>query len=457
MRTLFFALALLMLLGCAQKAPETPAVPLEHNRGQISFQYPDWPAADNADQNFLVRNNGTCVFAAAEYPAASPMLKDVLESELHSSFQGEYLDFDMSTGGQEFDARTRMVYCDYKTYTFTIACIGELQEERLLESVRCAPRQLDLKKKLGLIPIPPNQDPALLAQTFRQARADGAEVLYWYLPYRDVADNWTLPDYVMEPMSYEGKSAVVIEVIHTNVLAEYPKRYSSFTDEGFSEEFSARAAEFAERYDPDYLFVGNEVDDYLWERRELIPEFKDLLEQTRIKVHAANPRTKVGFTVTYHDTLTHNATDITKTLAEEADIIGYTDYGYRGLFRFDNVSRGLEYLGRPADVVPGKPFAIVEAGWSSSPLLGSSEALQEEYAEGFFAYLEDTDAEFVNWFALHDGVDCSDAADSFLKDLPQVKEDESFMEVFKEFLCSLGIKHSDGTPKKAWSVWQENT
>jgi len=109
------------------------------------------------------------------------------------------------------------------------------------------------------------------------------------------------------------------------------------------------------------------------------------------------------------------------------------------------------------NIVPGKPYAIVETGWSSSSLLSSSKAKQAEFAEEYFSFVETTDAEFVNWFSLHDGRDCTDAANSFLTDLPQVKEDEEFMTVFKEYLCTIGLKMSDGTPKQAWGVWEENT
>jgi len=457
MRTLIIVAVLLMLFGCAQQVQEQTEY-LGYSRGQVSFQYPDWSDAEKTDQNFLVKSNGSCVFGAAEYPILpSRMLKDILEDEFDSRFDGEYIDFAVRSGDHDFDARARMFYCDYNTYTFTIACIDELQEEGLLATAECDERDLDTKDKLGLIPLPPDEDITMLADTFKQARADGADVLYWYFSWKDLDDNWTASDWVLEPMGHEGRIALVVEVIHTTVLGQYPARYDSFTDPGFKEDFADFSVDFVERYQPEYYFIGNEVDIYFDMHRDELNEYEELLSYTRDRIHQTSPGTKVGVVVTYHAALENNATDIIEELSDDVDILGYTTYGHEANFSFGNLSRGIDYLYAIEDVVPGKDFAIVEAGWSTSPMLDSSEDLQEEYAETFFEYLEDTDAEFVNWFSLHDGVDCRKVAESFLTHMPEMMEDEEFMEFFEEFICTLGIKHSDGTPKRAWSVWEENT
>ena len=250
---------------------------------------------------------------------------------------------------------------------------------------------------------------------------------------------------------------VTMEVFHSNVLAAYPARFSSFKDPNFKEEFAEFSIEFVKRYNPEYYFVGNEVDEYLWTHPNDIGAFKEILEYTRERIHQESPNTKVGFTVTYHDAMRNNATYITQELADAVDIIGYTCHGYHDLFIYDNVSIGKQYLDALETVVPGKPFAVVETGWSSSPMLNSSEDLQAEFAEAYFDYLKSTDAEFVVWLTMHDGDDCTENAESFLIDLPEVKENPEFMEAFKEYMCKLGLKQNDGTPKKSWEVWQNRT
>lgn len=430
-------------------ASSPPAVQYnDYSDGHISFQRPRWPDAQSNDQQtFLAKAEGNCYFSAAKYPVPPSFYRDMIRQYAGS----------ITENGNQMNADLRLVYCDYQTYVISIACAGAQPESGFLSSVSCFPSQLNTKAKVGMVANPRNDDPALFTEGIREARENGVDVLYWYFAWKGLYNNWSIADYVMEAFSQGGRSAITLSVIHTSVLGQYPDKYSSFTDEGFREEFSDFAADFAGRYHPDYLFVGNEVDDYLYIHRDEIPAFKEILRETREKVHAVSPNTKVGFTTTYHDAIRNNATDIIVELAPEADIIGYTAYGYHDLFVFDNVSLGRDVLEDARNIVPGKPYAIVETAWSSSPLLSSSEGLQAEFTEEYFSFVESTDAEFVNWFGLHDGRDCTEAANSFLTDNPAVMENEGFMVPFREYLCTIGLKESDGTPKQAWEVWQEST
>jgi len=467
MKKIIVLLVLLLLFGCTQKQDIGPAAQTIKNfsDGHLSFRYPDWPDAELAEQNFLVKNNGTCVFASARYPTMpSNMFKNYLEGHMNGTFGGnnkEYLDFTMDMNGTHFIARSRVMYCNYDTYSITIACTGmpKLKEAELLSFASCAKRNLTVVPKLAMIPVPSNDNASGIILAIKEARENGVDVLDWYFDWKGLDNNWSVSDWMMEPISYEGRSSAMVEVIHTNVLSKYPDRFQSFDDPGFKEQFADFSAEFVKRYKPDYYFVGGEVDDYLWNHREKIPAFKELLHATREKVKAANPSTKFGFTVTYHDALRNNATDIAQTLAPEADIIAYTNYGYHDLFVFDNVSLGAEYLDGVKDIVPGKPYAIIETGWSSSTLLNSSEERQAEFAKEFFSFIKsnETEAEFVKWWGLHDGKNCTDGARSFLTEMPELENNTQFMAPFTEYLCSLGLKRYDGTPKKAWEVWQKNT
>ncbi|MDD5171516.1 MAG: hypothetical protein PHF60_00590 [Candidatus ainarchaeum sp.] len=460
MRRFIPLILLVFAFGCAQKPPEPPEQSYStYTDGLFSFDAPEWQEAAPGPGMFFARSNGTCMLVAATSPIPSALLRDELKKsfgENLSSAEGEYLDYTFVMSGNTYNGRSRVMYCDYQTYSLTMACLGPVTETRPLDSAACAKRQLETKPKLGLIANPPNDDTLLIVQTIKDARQNGVDVLYWYFSY-DASDDWTSADYIMEPLSYEGRTGVVMEAIHTTVLAPYPEGFMSLDSPGFKEAYAERSVEFVERYHPDYYFVGNEVDVYLSPHRDQVPAFKELLRYTREKVHAASPSTKVGFTVTYHDALRNNATDIIETLAEDADLIGYTSYGYGEPFRFDNVSAGAAYIRDIRNLVPGKPYAIVETGWSSSSMLGSSEDKQAEFAGEFFSYLGETDAEFINWFELHDGKDCTAAAEGFLVDAPELKENEEFMEIFKESLCTLGMKYNDDTPKKAWDVWLENT
>ena len=38
---------------------------------------------------------------------------------------------------------------------------------------------------------------------------------------------------------------------------------------------------------------------------------------------------------------------------------------------------------------------------------------------------------------------------------PDLAADEHFMAQFVDFLCHLGLRHNDGTPKAGWQAWKE--
>jgi hypothetical protein len=246
-----------------------------------------------------------------------------------------------------------------------------------------------------------------------------------------------------------------MNVIHTNVLGEYPPEFESFTDPGFKEAFAEFSVDFVERYQPDYYFIGGEVDIYLNEHRDEIPAFREVQNHAYRSIKASSPETIVGLVVTYHYARDFDALDIIRTLAPDCDILGYTVHPHLENFSYRDVSRGLEYLNEVADVIPDKPFAIIETGWSSSALLESSEELQVEFLHDYFSFIDSGGAEFVIWFSLNDQCDCSEAVRTHLEPVPHLMDDEQYVNYFEEFMCSPGLKYADGSPKKAWHVWQE--
>ena len=421
----------------------------------ISFQYPDWPdIPPKDDEIFLLKSNGSSVFSAGCYLIPSTMLVQEMKKNLEAEFDGEYGYYLLDSNGTKLNAVTRVLYSDYETYTLTVASIGQ-PDISFLSSAQRVKRNLNVQEGVGIMPIPINGDASFLPQACREARELGAELISWYFFWGGLEDDWTVADCVMECLSHEGKSVAVMNVIHTNVLGKYPPEYSSFTDQGFKEGFAEFSVEFVNRYKPEYYFIGGEVDIYLNMHREEIAAFKEVLDYTYSEIKKASPQTQVGLVVTYHYAREYDAVDIIQTLAPECDILGYTVHPYEGDFIYSDVSRGLKYLNEVRDVVPGKPYAIIETGWSSSSLLNSDEDRQAEFVNDFFSFVENGGAEFVTWFSLHDQGDCSEAARIHLDATPHLQLDEAYIEAFEEFMCSPGLKNSDGSPKEAWYTWKQ--
>lgn len=428
---------------------------ITYSNEAITFEYPDWPdVSPEEDEIFLLKSNGSEVFSAARYPVPSTMMRREMEQNLGAVFDGEYAYYRVGSDESAPYAVTRLLYSDYETYALTLAG-PETPDAGLLSRAVCTARELNTREKVGIMPIPINCDSAMITSAIRESRSLGAEVVSWYFFWGGLEDDWAVADYVMEGLSHEGKSVVVMNIIHTNVLGDYPPEFESFTDPGFKEEFAKFSVAFVERYQPEYYFIGGEVDIYLNEHRDEIPAFQEVLSHTYQAVKASNPETEVGLVVTYHYARDYNALDIIRTLAPECDIIGYTVHPHQENFSYRDISRGLEYLNEVPDVVPDKPFAIIETCWSSSALLESSQELQAEFVHDFFSFVDSGGAEFVIWFSLNDQCDCSEAARTHLEPVPYLMEDEQYVRFFEEFMCSPGLKNSDGSPKKAWYIWKQ--
>lgn len=421
----------------------------------IMFKYPDWTKSTADDEAvFLFRSNGESVFFASRYPVSSALLKQELVKNLDAIIEGEYCYYTFDTGEKKLDAVSRILYSDYHTYLIT--CAGPITAgKNLLASARVVKRVLNPKEGVGIMPIPANGDSSLIPEACRLSRELGADVISWYFFWGGLEDDWTVADCVMECLSLGGKSAAVMNIIHTNVLGAYPQEFKHFSDPGFREAFAEFSVEFVLRYKPEYYFIGGEVDIYLNDHRDEIPAFKEVFEYAYQQIKKARPETKVGSVFAYHYARDYGAIDIIQTLSEECDIVGYTVHPHEENFSYENVSRGLEALKEVKDVVPDRPYCIIETCWSSSSLLNSSEEKQAEFVNDFFDYVETGGAEFVIWFSLHDQDDCTEAARTHLEPVPDLQVDEAYVKVFEEFMCSPGLLYSDGTPKKALDIWKQ--
>jgi hypothetical protein len=163
----------------------------------------------------------------------------------------------------------------------------------------------------------------------------------------------------------------------------------------------------------------------------------------------------VGVVISHRYVLDHDQGALLHTLADEADLVGYTAYGFKAngfSYEFNDPVDGILRLEEVPNDYPGKPYAIVETGWNSSTTLNSSEADQATFVRLLEDHLQTTPAEFVSLFLYEDGVDCTSIVQGF--HLPDLNPDPLSLQfrLFEDFVCNFGLRRSDGTPKQAWSV-----
>jgi len=194
-----------------------------------------------------------------------------------------------------------------------------------------------------------------------------------------------------------------------------------------------------------YLAIGNEVDVYLANHPQEWAVYKTFYDGVVAHVHQVAPQIQVGVTVTFDGLLRHT-NEISK-LNEKSDAFSVTYYPLGAGFSADNPDAPLTDFPKIVSLAHGLPVLLQEVGYPTSDLLHSSEAEQVEFVKSVFAAWKSAgdSIPYLNYFLLHD----------FTEDLCNTFEGYYGLKNpnFHAYLCTLGLRKADGTPKLAWQTF----
>ena len=196
-----------------------------------------------------------------------------------------------------------------------------------------------------------------------------------------------------------------------------------------------------------YFGIGNEVDVYLESQNQWTP-FQSFLEDGIAYVHTKLPGVKVGTTITFSGA--QNLTAKMNTLTAMSDVMIFTDYPLGASFHPLGASHGATDLDLMVTLAGAKKVIVQEFGYpADSTYLGSSEDEQAAFFSNGLAEWAGLGGEkipFLNVFLMHDfsAQMCADFA-TYYGD-PNNND-------FKAYLCSIGLRKNDGTPRKAWNAF----
>ncbi|NNF04021.1 MAG: hypothetical protein HKN17_06105 [Rhodothermales bacterium] len=137
--------------------------------------------------------------------------------------------------------------------------------------------------------------------------------------------------------------------------------------------FSVMAAAFAQEFDPDVLFLGNETDFYARQDPDGYADWTRAYRSIRAAVKQASPGTLVGTVFQVEHMLgrglysgwnTPQTQAWTVHDAETVDVVGLTVYPYLGLADPDDIPSS--YLDEITDLVGDRPIVITETGWPAN-------------------------------------------------------------------------------------------
>jgi hypothetical protein len=195
-----------------------------------------------------------------------------------------------------------------------------------------------------------------------------------------------------------------------------------------------------------YISIGNEVDVYLQNNPSQWPAYQAFYEDAVSYLHQTMPSVKVGVTSTWGG-LGGSATSEVLELNTKSDVMILTYYPLEGDSQVLPSNSPLTDFPRMVALAGSKPVVMQEVGYPSGTLNASSEQAEAEFVTSAIQAwrAEGNQMPFFNYFILYDFDQPTCAA----LDTYYGASDPAFT----SYLCTLGLRHSDGSPKAAWNAF----
>jgi hypothetical protein len=196
-----------------------------------------------------------------------------------------------------------------------------------------------------------------------------------------------------------------------------------------------------------YFGVGNEVDVYLAAQNQWTP-FQGFYDDAVTYIHTKLPGVPVGTTFTFGGAQA-NAAHLA-TLTANSDVMIFTDYPLGANFVPLAATHGKDDLDAMVAMAGAKPVLVQELGYpADATVLGSSESAQAAFfsdALDEWRAIGGAKMPFLNVFLMHDfsAQMCSDFA-AYYGGAGNAN--------FEAYLCSIGLRKNDGTPRAAWNTF----
>lgn len=266
----------------------------------------------------------------------------------------------------------------------------------------------------------------------------------------------TLKDHIANPFTlivpkYPFKGVVlVLKMIDSNVrtmpgdIANKP-----FNDPQVEERFLAMLHQVAlvpnVASKVNYILLGNEVDGYFKAHPSELDRFMDLLRKSINQLHRDIPGVQVG-TITTFDSL--RDPQLFKRLTQYSDFIDYTYYPLGDNWHMRPPSNAPGDIEKMSAAAASKRFGFTEIGYSTSPIVGSSEQQQVDFMKAVFTALEarKDQVAFINWASLGDSP--NNVCEAYARQQHVPASDE-----FCGYAAHTGLRTYDNRPKRAWDIF----
>ena len=196
-----------------------------------------------------------------------------------------------------------------------------------------------------------------------------------------------------------------------------------------------------------YLSIGNEVDVYLQANPAEWSTYLAFYDATVQYVHQTTPNIQVGVTTTFGGYSRESVQQV-HALNSSSDVVLLTYYPLGTGTQVGSANSPTADLPHMLSLADGKSVVLQEAGYPSGTLNASSEQLQAQFVTSLIAAWRTAGNRMplLNYFILYD-FDAKTCAD--LDVYYGLQGDSAFI----SYLCTLGLRRSDGTEKPAWGAF----
>lgn len=296
-----------------------------------------------------------------------------------------------------------------------------------------------------------------LKDAFQKAKEGGFKLAIWTSDWGSVEPSlgnyeWAFLDYVTEKTKQQDfKFSLSLEIAQIADNPNYPKEinFTKFDEPDFLNRFKSFTRALVSRYKGkiDYLWIGQEVDVYLYNHPEQKEPMIKLFREFEKEAKSIDPAIKVGFVGAYHLAKEIGNIKVLQELAQEGDVVAFTVYPEENS-DIRNPSQTQNYFEEMMTLFPTKKIAIHETAWSSGGPKGNKNK-QAEYAKELSNIIDKHKDrfEFLSWYLLHD----------FSEEDNLAAAAEYGVEGSKELLDwhgSLGLLKNNGNEKAAWKTWE---
>jgi len=207
----------------------------------------------------------------------------------------------------------------------------------------------------------------------------------------------------------------------------------SLSDSGFREVWKNEAKNIAEEFKPEYLSLGNEVNDYFYFHPEDLDAYLSLIDETYSAIKRVSANTRVLVVFSYNHLIENNQWELLRRFNAKVDLIGLTTYPYQKFTTPDAIPD--DYYSKLKQHTT-KPIAFTEIGWSSTGT--NTEKIQSNFLVKFLELTKGLDIEMVNWLFLHE---------TTLSGIPG--------HITNPEVTTIALKRADDSKKEIYDIWIE--